>query len=59
MIIKDEQVQPKENKAFLEENKSFIQWSKDYDILNEKAYCNFLRKTKIAYSWYNVKIWKK
>jgi hypothetical protein len=46
MIIKDEQVQPKENKAFLEENKSFIQWSKDYDILNEKDVLQFLKENK-------------
>jgi hypothetical protein len=46
MIIKDSDVQPKENKAFLEENKSFIQWSKDYDILNEKDVLQFLKENK-------------
>lgn len=46
MIINDDQVQPKENKAYLEENKSFIQWSKDYDILNEKDVLQFLKENK-------------
>ena len=46
MIISDDQVQPKENKAYLEENKSFIQWSKDYDILNESEVLQFLKENK-------------
>jgi Cdc6-like AAA superfamily ATPase len=46
MVINDNQVQPKENKAYLEENKSFIQWSKDYDILNESEVLEFLKENK-------------
>jgi hypothetical protein len=46
MVIKDSEVQPKENRAYLEENKSFIQWSKDYDILNAKDILQFLKENK-------------
>lgn len=46
IIINDNQVQPKENKAYLEENQSFIQWSKDYDILNESEVLQFLKENK-------------
>lgn len=46
MVIEDSDVQPKENKAYLEENKSFIQWSKDYDILNECEVLQFMKENK-------------
>jgi len=46
MTISDEHVKPKEDKAYLEQNKSFIQWSKDYTITNAKEILEFLKENK-------------
>jgi len=43
MTIADSQVQPKENLPYLEQDKSFIQWSKDYAILNASEVSEFLK----------------
>jgi len=44
MVIKDEQVQPKENMPYLEQDKAYIQWSKDYTILNASEVTEFLKQ---------------
>jgi hypothetical protein len=46
MTIKDSDVQPKENLPFLEEDKSYIQWSKDFTISNAQAITEFLKENK-------------
>jgi hypothetical protein len=46
MVIADSDVQPKENFAYLEQDKSYIQWSKDYTILNAKTVIKFLKRNK-------------
>jgi len=46
MTIKDSDVEPKENLPYLEEDKSYIQWSKDFQILNAKEVIKFLRDNK-------------
>ena len=46
MTIKDDDVQPKENLPFLEEDKSYIQWSKDFTISNAQAITEFLKENK-------------
>lgn len=46
MVIADNQVQPKENFAYLEQDKSIIQWSKDFTILNAETVVQFLKQNK-------------
>jgi hypothetical protein len=46
MVIEDNQVQEKENLPYLEQDKSIIQWSKDYTILNAKDVVEFLKTNK-------------
>ena len=46
MVIKDSDVQEKENLPFLEENKSYIQWSKDFTISNAEDINEFLKTNK-------------
>jgi hypothetical protein len=46
MVIKDSDVKEKENLPFLEESKSFIQWSKDFTISNAVGITEFLKKNK-------------
>jgi hypothetical protein len=46
MTIKEQDVEPKENLAYLEENSSIIQWSKDYTILNANEVVQFLKTNK-------------
>jgi hypothetical protein len=46
MVIKDSDVQPKENLPYLEPDRAIIQWSKDFSILNAKEVIKFLKKNK-------------
>jgi hypothetical protein len=46
MTIADSDVQPKENLPYLEEDKSIIQWSKDFTILNADSVIEFLKQNK-------------
>jgi len=46
MTIKEQDIEPKENLAYLEENSSIIQWSKDYIILNANEVVQFLKTNK-------------
>jgi hypothetical protein len=46
LTISDNDVQQKENLPFLEDDKSYIQWSKDYSILNAGAILEFLKTNK-------------
>ena len=46
MVIKDSDVQPKENMAFMQEDVSYIQWSKDYTILNALEVIKALKENK-------------
>ena len=46
MVIADSDVQPKENLPYLQEDKSYIQWSKDYTILNANEVLEFLKLNK-------------
>jgi hypothetical protein len=46
MAIKNDMVQSKEGKAYLEENKSYIQWSKDYNILNEIEILQYMKENR-------------
>lgn len=46
MVIKDSDVQPKENRPYLEEDKTYIQWSKDYTILNAQEVVKALKENK-------------
>jgi len=46
LVVKDEQVQPKENMPYLEQDKSIIQWSKDYTITNANEVTEFLKANK-------------
>ncbi len=46
MIITDNQIQPKENLPYLEESKSYIQWTKDYAITNANDIVEFLKTNK-------------
>jgi Cdc6-like AAA superfamily ATPase len=48
MVISDGDVEPKENLPYMEEDKSIIQWSKDFTILNAKTVLEFLRIHKDA-----------
>ncbi len=46
MIIKDSDVQSTENTPYLEEDKSIIQWSKDFKVLNAEIVKDFLKQNK-------------
>jgi hypothetical protein len=46
MIIKNSDVQPKENTPYLEDGASIIQWSKDFKILNAETVIEFLKTNK-------------
>jgi hypothetical protein len=46
MTIRDQDVQPKENMPYLEEDRSIIQWSKDYTVLNGETVVEFLKTHK-------------
>ena len=46
MTIADSDVQPKENLPYLEEDKSIIQWSKDFQIVNGGTVTEFVRQNK-------------
>jgi hypothetical protein len=46
MTIKDSDVKEKENLPFLEEDKSYIQWSKDFTISNAEGITEFLKENK-------------
>lgn len=46
MAIADSDIQPKENLPYLEEDKSIIQWSKDFQIVNGETVTEFLRQNK-------------
>jgi hypothetical protein len=46
LVIKDSDVQPKENMPYLQEDFSYIQWSKDYTILNAKECVKALKENK-------------
>ena len=46
MAIVDNQIQPKENLPYLEESKSYIQWTKDYTITNANDIVEFLKTNK-------------
>ena len=46
LAVKDEMIQPKENKPYLEEDKTYIQWSKDYTILNAEEVIKALKDHK-------------
>jgi hypothetical protein len=46
MTITDASIQEKENLPFLEEDKSFIQWSKDFTISNAEGIIKFLKENK-------------
>jgi hypothetical protein len=46
MTIADSDVQPKENMPVLEEGQSYIQWTKDFTILNGETVIEFLKENK-------------
>lgn len=46
MTISDNDVQEKENLPFLEEDKSYIQWGKDYTIANADGILEFMKTNK-------------
>ena len=46
LVIKDSDVQPKENMPYLEEDKTYIQWSKDFNILNAQEVVKALKENK-------------
>ena len=46
MVIPDTAIQPKENKPILEEDKTYIQWSKDYTIVNAEECLKALKENK-------------
>jgi hypothetical protein len=46
LVIKDSDVQPKENLPYMQEDFSYIQWSKDYTILNADSVAKALRENK-------------
>ena len=39
-------MQPKENMPYLEEDKTYIQWSKDFQIVNAETVSEFLKTNK-------------
>jgi guanylate kinase len=45
-VIKDSDVQPKENMPYMQEDFSYIQWSKDYSILNAQECVKALKENK-------------
>jgi hypothetical protein len=46
MVIADSDVQTKEDTAFLENGSAYIQWSRDYHILNSKQIVKALKENK-------------
>ena len=46
MVIKDSDVQPKENMPYMQEDVSYIQWSKDYTIVNALEVVKALKENK-------------
>lgn len=46
MVIADSDVQPKKNLPYLQEDKTYIQWSKDFAIVNAEEVINFLKLNK-------------
>lgn len=46
MVITDSNIQPKENLPYMQENVSYIQWSKDYTITNAETVLDFLKENK-------------
>jgi hypothetical protein len=46
LTVEDSDVQPKENMPYLEQDKSIIQWSKDYTILNSNEIIQALKQNK-------------
>jgi len=46
MTITDAMIQEKENLPFLEEDKSYIQWSKDFTVANAEDIIQFLKTNK-------------
>lgn len=46
LVIKDSDVQPKENMPYLQEDFSYIQWSKDYTIVNAQECVKALKENK-------------
>ncbi len=46
MIISDSDVQEKENSPYMQENYSYIQWSKNYEIANESEVLEFLKTNR-------------
>jgi len=46
LVVKDSDVQTKEDTAFLENGTAYIQWSKDYRIQNSAKVLEFLRENK-------------
>jgi len=46
IVIEDSDVQSKEDTAFLENGTAYIQWSKDYRIVNSHEIIDFLREQK-------------
>ena len=46
MVIEDANVQPKENLPYMQEDYSYIQWSKDYNITNEHEVLQFMKENR-------------
>jgi hypothetical protein len=46
IVISETDIQEKENHPYLEADKSIIQWSKDYDIVNSEAVKQFMKANK-------------
>jgi len=46
MTIEDADIQPKENLPYMQEDFSYIQWSKDFQIVNAKTVLEFLKQNK-------------
>ncbi len=46
MTIRDSDIQEKENLPFLEEDKSYIMWSKDFTVSNAEGITEFLKTNK-------------
>jgi len=46
IVIQDSDIQEKENLPYLEQDKTIIQWSKDYDISNAETVNQFLKQNK-------------
>ena len=46
LVIKDSDVQPKDNLPYMQEDFSYIQWSKDYSIVNADSVIKALKENK-------------